>query len=80
MIGTDNLFLRTLDDIEKRLSETDPYEILLISGLIRKLFLDDNPLVDQVNKKHRIKLTFEVAESVNMPNNEPFPTFYTVQD
>jgi hypothetical protein len=80
MMETDTLFLHTLCDIERRLSDTDPYEILLIAGLIRKLFLDDHPLVDQVNKKHRIKLTFEVPVPVNMPQNEPLPRFWNVQD
>ena len=42
------LFLKTLEDIESRLTQKDPYEILLIAGLLRKLFLDDHPLVDQV--------------------------------
>jgi hypothetical protein len=74
------LFIRTLEDIEKRLSETDPYEILLLSGLIRKLFLDNFPLVDQINKERRIKLAFEVTVPVSMPNNEPYPTFWTIQD
>jgi hypothetical protein len=46
------LFCNTLTDIEKRLAETDPYEILMISSLIRKLFLDDFPLVDQVNQEY----------------------------
>jgi len=32
MIDTDTLFLRTLDDIEERQSETDAYEILLIAA------------------------------------------------
>lgn len=80
MLDTETLFLRTLADIENRLGESDPYEILLIAGLVRKLFLDDFPLVDQVNRSHREKLTFEVTVPVNMPVGESLPTFWTVQD
>ncbi len=75
------LFLRTLDDLEKQLGSNDPYEILGISALIRKLFLDDNPLVDQVNRESRIKVEFCIAVS-NILNNPKIPTpdFYSEQD
>lgn len=42
----DILFLKTLEDLEKRVNQQDPYQILGASALIRKLFLDDHPLVD----------------------------------
>lgn len=80
MINTETLFIKTLEDIENRLSVTDPYEILLISALLRKLFLDDHPLVDQVNKARRVKLSFEITNPQSKPLNEPPPTFWTVQD
>lgn len=80
MIDTDTLFLRTLEDIEARLSQTDPYEILLIAGLIRKLFLDDHPLVDRVNKSHRLKLSFDTTASGDPRQENPPPTFWSVQD
>ena len=80
MIDIETLFLRTLDDIESRMSQTDPYEILLIAGLIRKLFLDDHPLVDRVNKSHRIKLLFESTETGDPRQEATPPSFWTVQD
>lgn len=80
MTETEALFLRTLEDIEKRLAQTDPYEILFIAALIRKLFLDDFPLVDQVNRSHRIKLSFETTLPLELPQGTPAPTFWTVQD
>jgi hypothetical protein len=80
MIDTDTLFLRTLDDIEARLSQRDPYEILLIAGPLRKLFLDDHPLVDRVNKNHRAKLSFETTVSSDPRQESPAPTFWSVQD
>lgn len=80
MTESEALFLRTLDDIEKRLAMSDPYEILLIAALIRKLFLDDFPLVDQVNRNHRIKLVFKTTVPLELPADIPAPTFWTVQD
>ena len=59
------LFLRTIEDLEKRLVDPDPYEVLRIAGYIRKLFLNGFPLVDQVNGSHKIKLLFEVTVPVD---------------
>lgn len=80
MIESEALFLRTLDDIERRLNQQDPYEILFIAALVRKLFLDDFPLVDQVNRNHRLKITFETTLPFELPTDFPAPTFWTVQD
>ncbi len=80
MNETENLFLRTLDDIERRLTEADPYEILMMSALIRKLFLDDNPLVDQVNRAHRVKLNFEIGVAISRPSDDPSVVFWSEQD
>lgn len=80
MTESEALFLRTLDDIESRLSQTDPYEILFIAALIRKLFLDDFPLVDQVNRNHRVKITFETTLPFEFLKDLPAPTFWSAQD
>ena len=74
------LFIRTCEDIERRLSATEPYEILLIAGLIRKLLLDDFPLVDQVNRVHKLKLTFEVTVPFNRPELGDTNSLWSVQD
>lgn len=62
-MDTAQLFLRTLDDLETKISSTDGYEILQASALIRKLFLDGNRLVDQVNRLHGLKIKFEVVDT-----------------
>ena len=80
MTESEALFLRTLEDIEKRLTQTDPYEILFIAALIRKLFLDDFPLVDQINRIHKIKLTFETTLPFELPKDIPAPSLWTMQD
>lgn len=59
------LFVYTLRDIEKKLTEGNPYEILMIAGLLRKLLLDGHPLADQVNTK-RLKIRFII-------NDRPVP-------
>ncbi|MDM9583534.1 hypothetical protein [Nostoc sp. GT001] len=80
MISIETLFLRTLADIEQRLSVQDPYEILLIAGLIRKLFLDDHPLVDRVNATHKLKLNFEITALMVLPPSIPPPMLWSIQD
>lgn len=80
MTEPEALFLRTLEDIERRLTQSDPYEMLFIAALIRKLCLDDFSLVDQVNRNHRLKLTFETTLPLEFPKDIPAPTFWTVQD
>ncbi len=79
-MDANSLFLKTLEDIRSRLTQSDPYEILLIAGLLRKLFLDDHPLVDQVNREHRIKLQFEVTASINRPVDGDKNSLWSVQD
>jgi hypothetical protein len=73
------LFIRTLDDLERRIAEQDPYEILGGSALVRKLFLDDHPLVDQVNCQFRRKIVFEVGKVPELPAHLK-PDFYSIQD
>ena len=75
MTDAEALFLRTLEDIEKRLAQTDPYEVLFIAALVRKLFLDDFPLLDQVNRSHKVKLAFQTTLPLSSPTDFPPPTF-----
>lgn len=62
-MDTEELFIRTLDDLERCISSNDDYTILHASALIRKLFLDESPLVDQVNQIIHAKLKFEVVDT-----------------
>ncbi|MGA7577646.1 MAG: hypothetical protein ACLQUW_12690 [Desulfobaccales bacterium] len=76
----EQLYLKTLDDLNYRIISHDPYQILGLSALIRKLFLDDHPLVDQVNQEHKLKFIFNVC----LPNQNifglPGMEVYTIQD
>jgi hypothetical protein len=80
MITLDALFLKTIEDIEKRLVDSDPYEVLRIAGHIRRLFLNSFPLVDQVNRSHKMKLLFEVSVSADRTEREPYPAFLAIRD
>ena len=62
MLSANQLFLRTIVDLGNRSISSDPYEILGISGLLRKLLLDDHPLLDQVNREYKHRITFRVIE------------------
>lgn len=61
-MNIEQLFLRTLDDLESRAASNDEYVILGTSALLRKLLLDEAPLMDQVNRKHRLKIEFEIVD------------------
>lgn len=74
------LFARTCSDLENRIASTDDYEILLIAGLLRKLFLDDHPLVDQANKDYRVKLRFTTSIPLNQPEPGDVTCLWSVQD
>jgi len=57
----DELFLRTVDDLSKKINLGTAYDWLRSSALIRQLLLDgSNSLVDRVNREHRLTLTFNV--------------------
>jgi hypothetical protein len=57
------LFLKTCIDLQEKVTSHDAYETLRASALIRQLFLDEgNSLVDQVNRKARVRLSFNIVE------------------
>lgn len=78
-----HLFIRTVDDVRARLESLDAYEVLGMSALLRKLLLDEHPLVDQVNRQYRLPLRFEISE-VDTPYHrmvmESGPVFWSLQD
>ncbi|OGW33706.1 MAG: hypothetical protein A2X58_04160 [Nitrospirae bacterium GWC2_56_14] len=76
----EQLYLKTINDLEKRIADQDPYEILGSSAIIRKLFLDDHPLVDQINRECKFKLQFNVCLPTPLPPGFPKPDIYSVQD
>jgi len=76
----EQLFVNTLVDLENRINSSDPYEILGASALLRKLFLDDFPLVDQVNRKYKLKISFVIGLNLDYQDDIPKPIFTSIQD
>lgn len=57
----DQLFLDTLADLRERVEAGGDYSLVKATALLRQLLLDREPLVDQVNRKHRIRLLYLVG-------------------
>ena len=56
----ERFFLHTLHDIEQKLTANDSYALIRLSGLIRHLLLDGQPLLHKVNAIYHLKLRFSV--------------------
>lgn len=75
----DFLFLKTIEDIEKKMKSRDGYDILMISGLLRKLLLDDDPLIHQVNQSQKLKISFTVNDR-RPPIGDNSLMFWSIED
>jgi hypothetical protein len=75
------LFLETLAELDMRLSSQDEYDVLAISRILRLLLDDEQPLVHQVNRVHRLLLRFNCTRSYifRLPASLQ-PDTLTVQD
>lgn len=78
----DQLFLRTLEDLDRRTTVADEYEALLAAGLLRKLLLDEAPLIHQVNRYRRERIRFRIngetpLERIILADN---PVFWAIGD
>lgn len=58
----DELFLRTIEDLSKKINLGTEYDWLMASALVRKLLVDGHPLAGQVNRAYGLKLRFEVPD------------------
>lgn len=55
------LFLDTLADLRHRSSaDAKEYDLVQAAGLLRRLLVDGQRLIDQVNREHRMRLAFVV--------------------
>ena len=57
----ETFYLETIRELENRLRDGGGYNLVQASALLRKLFLDDHPLLDRVNRERRVPLRFEVC-------------------
>ena len=78
----DQLFLRTLGDLDRRTTVADEYEALLAAGLLRKLLLDEAPLVHQVNRYRREPILFRINGETLLERTifEDDPVFWAIGD
>ena len=74
------LFLKTCDELERRIALSNEYEVLMSAGLLRKLLLDERPLAHQVNARLKLKLEFEIGQAPPLPPSFPEPVFFSEQD
>jgi hypothetical protein len=61
-VDTDELFLRTVDDLRERAKSLDEYKVLNSGGLLRKLLTDRDSyrLLDQVNASRQLDIRFRI--------------------
>lgn len=65
------LFLHTIDELRERLARRgNEYDLMKIATLLRQLLLDREPLVDQVNRNHQLKITFVTTLPASMSNED----------
>ena len=78
-VELNDLFLKTLSDIREKTQSDEHYEIFMSAPLLRKLFLDGGAsLIDQVNKRYKLKLKFMVNDK--KPVIMDGLLFWTIQD
>jgi len=72
MIEKQSIFNKTLQEIKLKIDSPDQYDILMVSGLIRKLLIDgENSLIHQIdkeNKKVRFNVNFRQPLHARMPD------------
>lgn len=56
----DALFLSTLDDVKGLINTEDEFQALRLAAHLRKLLVDERPLVHEVNRSRRVRLRFHV--------------------
>ena len=81
-MDVDWLFLHTLDDLERRTTAADEYEVLMSAALLRKLLLDQTRVTDQANRRYRLDLRFRISavspyEQLLYEDN---PVFWAIED
>ena len=74
------LFNKTVKDIRNRLDSYDEYEILMIAGLLRKLIMDGDSLLNQVLRSKKPSVTFKINPLKELPPGLPRPTFHSIED
>jgi hypothetical protein len=67
LISHEQLFLATVQDLRTKIRTNKEYHLIRACGLCRHLLLDGHPLLNQVNKRHKLSITFHIKDYTNTP-------------
>ena len=67
LISHEQLFLGTAQDLRTKIRTNTTYSLIRACGLCRHLLLDDQPLLHQVNKTHKLHIRFHIKDYTNTP-------------
>lgn len=69
-MNVEQLFIRVYDELCAKVISRDAYEVLHISALLRKMFIDDHPLLHQANATHHKNIKFKILDHdlIDEPN------------
>jgi hypothetical protein len=67
-VDADPLFLARCTQVEQFMHSNNEIEILDLSARLRQLLLDEAPLVHEVNRDRRVKLSFIVGDFAQQPD------------
>lgn len=63
-MSKEQLFINILDDLKQKIESGDSYQLLKSTELIRSLLFDTTgPLVDKINRQHKLKIKYEYLDS-----------------
>jgi len=77
-INAQELFDKTVEELEQRTKSNDQYDILMTAFLLRKLLLDgSNSLISQINKNGK---QFRFSVNIREPLHKRIPSIFTEND
>lgn len=68
-----------MEDLKKRSNSHDEYEVMMIAALLRKLLMDSDPLMNQINRSLKLKIRFTI-NNISLTSKPPIPIFESVED
>jgi hypothetical protein len=77
-MDADRLFLERCKQVKLRMQSNREIDLLDLSAHLRQLLLDSPRLIDEVNRAHRIKLTFSVGDFALQP--DAYTAFLSLED
>lgn len=83
MDRNDKLFAGVYEDLQTRVKGKNDYDLIKAGGLLRQLLLDNDRLIDIVNKPRRIRLQFTILNHAKIdrllpewPEFDDFPNIF----